>query len=106
MSSYSKFFFISYVLFSFFCIGTVEAAPNITWEIKEGSSNLSFFHKREDLKILTPKTANNNVESAFDQYKRIFSDANERKTYMDRLEKIVRDNSVTDWERTRYFERI
>lgn len=102
MSSYSKFFFISNVLFSFFCIGTVEAVPNITWEIKEGSSNLSFFHKHEDLKILAPKTAGKNVESAFDQYKRIFSDAYERKAYMDRLEKIVKDSSVTDWNEGDY----
>lgn len=97
MKLLSRIFFI-FLLYCYSSIGATQATSYITWKIKEGSSNLSFFYNREDLKKLMPEKN----ESFSRQYERIFSDPAMRKAYMNVLEDIViRKNLVTDWDEGR-----
>lgn len=111
MNIFSKFCFICYVFLFSFSIGEVAAKPSITWEIKEGSSNFSFLYRGEDLSaLIPPKNGNNKIESAYDQYQRLFSSRKtndgisheenmEYKNHIEALQRIVTDYGATDWNK-------
>ncbi len=94
MMIFTKVFVIHCFFWFCFCINNVKAAPVITWDFKEGSSNFSFLH--EKLTILFPS----NNESSHVHLEKILSDEKSKdyQEYTKTLEYIVQNNWITEWD--------
>ncbi len=91
---FTKILVIHCFLWICFYINHVKAAPVISWDFKEGSSNFSFLHQK--FSILSPS----NDESSYTHLEKIFSDekSEDYRKYTKTLEYIVQNNWLTEWD--------
>jgi len=77
-------------------LGQAYCSTSISWEIEKGE-NFSYFHRSDDFKTIAPdKIDQNNSESSFEQYVRIFSDPTSAREYRNQLAMIA-TSQATEW---------